>query len=52
MYSDSVNGLVDRRPLELPEPVGPMVYLQEKLFVPVKDYPDVSTDMSSLVLLG
>ncbi|XP_019727667.1 protein quaking-A isoform X2 [Hippocampus comes] len=40
MYSDTVNGLVDRRPLELPEPVGPMVYLQEKLFVPVKDYPD------------
>ncbi|KAM9786928.1 protein quaking-A isoform X2 [Syngnathus typhle] len=40
MYSDTVNGLVDRHPLELPEPMGPMVYLQEKLFVPVKEYPD------------
>ncbi|XP_054652648.1 protein quaking-A isoform X3 [Dunckerocampus dactyliophorus] len=40
MYSDTVNGLVDRHPLELPEPAGPVVYLQEKLFVPVKEYPD------------
>lgn len=43
MYSDSVNGLVDRHPLELPEPVGPIVHLQEKLFVPVKEFPDVSS---------
>ncbi len=43
MYSDTVNGLVDRHPLELPEPIGPIVHLQEKLFVPVKEYPDVST---------
>lgn len=42
MYSDTVNGLVDRQPLELPEPLGPIVHLQEKLFVPVKEYPDVS----------
>ncbi len=42
MYSDTVNGLVDRHPLELPEPIGPIVHLQEKLFVPVKEYPDVS----------
>lgn len=42
MYSDTVNGLVDRPPLELPEPVGAIVHLQEKLFVPVKEYPDVS----------
>lgn len=42
MYSDSVNGLVERHPLELPEPIGPIVHLQEKLFVPVKEYPDVS----------
>lgn len=42
MYSDTVNGLVDRHPLELPEPMGPIVHLQEKLFVPVKEYPDVS----------
>ncbi|XP_055087039.1 protein quaking-A isoform X2 [Periophthalmus magnuspinnatus] len=40
MYSDSVNGLVERHPLELPEPAGPIVHLQEKLFVPVKEYPD------------
>ncbi|XP_061751997.1 protein quaking-A isoform X5 [Nerophis ophidion] len=40
MYSDTVNGLVERHPLELPEPAGPVVYLQEKLFVPVKEYPD------------
>lgn len=43
MYSDTVNGLVDRHPLELPEPMGPIVHLQEKLFVPVKEYPDVSS---------
>lgn len=42
MYSDTVNGLVDKHPLELPEPIGPIVHLQEKLFVPVKEYPDVS----------
>ncbi len=41
MYNDT-NSLVDKHPLELPEPVGPIVHLQEKLFVPVKDYPDVS----------
>ncbi|KAF6717615.1 Protein quaking-A [Oryzias melastigma] len=40
MYSDTVNGLVDKHPLELPEPIGPIVHLQEKLFVPVKEYPD------------
>lgn len=46
MYSDTVNGLVDRPPLELPEPVGAIVHLQEKLFVPVKEYPDVSANNS------
>ncbi|XP_039536858.1 protein quaking-A isoform X2 [Pimephales promelas] len=40
MYNDTVNGLVDKHPLELPEPMGPIVHLQEKLFVPVKEYPD------------
>ncbi|KAF4102278.1 protein quaking-A isoform X2 [Onychostoma macrolepis] len=40
MYNDTVNGLVEKHPLELPEPVGPIVHLQEKLFVPVKEYPD------------
>lgn len=51
MYSDSVNGLVDRHPLELPEPLGPIVHLQEKLFVPVKEYPDVSRCFTQLTLL-
>lgn len=46
MYNDSVNGLVDKHPLELPEPVGPIVHLQEKLFVPVKEYPDVSVTIT------
>ncbi|XP_056151461.1 protein quaking-A isoform X2 [Lampris incognitus] len=40
MYNDTVNGLVDKHPLELPEPVGPIILLQEKIFVPVKEYPD------------
>ncbi|XP_033967015.1 protein quaking-A isoform X1 [Pseudochaenichthys georgianus] len=40
MYSDTVNGLVERHPMELPEPLGPIVHQQEKLFVPVKEYPD------------
>ena len=48
MYSDTVNGLVDRHPLELPEPMGPIVHLQEKLFVPVKEYPDVSSCFTHL----
>lgn len=51
MYSDTVNGLVDRHPLELPEPLGPIVHLQEKLFVPVKEYPDVSSWFTHLILL-
>jgi len=33
---------IDSEPLQLPEPVGPVVTLQEKLTVPVKDHPDVS----------
>ncbi|MEQ2177960.1 hypothetical protein GOODEAATRI_009169 [Goodea atripinnis] len=51
MYSDTVNGLVDRHPLELPEPIGPIVHLQEKLFVPVKEYPDVSRSFLNLFQL-
>lgn len=50
MYSDTVNGLVDRHPLELPEPAGPIVHLQEKLFVPVKEYPDVSSSFLCLTM--
>lgn len=49
MYSDTVNGLVDRPPLELPEPVGAIVHLQEKLFVPVKEYPDVSANTPLII---
>ncbi|XP_030212479.1 protein quaking-A isoform X3 [Gadus morhua] len=40
MYSDSVNGLVGKQPLDLPEPNGTIIHQQEKLFVPVKEYPD------------
>ncbi|XP_020356425.1 protein quaking-A isoform X4 [Oncorhynchus tshawytscha] len=40
MYSDTANGLVEKHPLDLPEALGPIIHLQEKLFVPVKDYPD------------
>ncbi|XP_048083224.1 protein quaking-A isoform X2 [Alosa alosa] len=40
MYNDTVNGMTDKHPLELPDPMGPIVHLQEKLFVPVKEYPD------------
>ncbi|XP_062862788.1 protein quaking-A isoform X2 [Trichomycterus rosablanca] len=40
MYNDTVSGLVEKLPLELPEPHGPIIHLQEKLFVPVKEYPD------------
>lgn len=29
-------------PLELPEPIGPVVTLSEKVYVPVKEHPDVS----------
>ncbi|XP_038823533.1 protein quaking-A-like isoform X5 [Salvelinus namaycush] len=40
MYNDTANGLVEKHPLDLPEAMGPIIHLQEKLFVPVKDYPD------------
>lgn len=42
MYTDTMNGLVDKLPMDLPDPIGPIMQLQEKLFVPVKEYPDVS----------
>jgi hypothetical protein len=29
-----------KRPLELPEAIGPKVILSEKVFVPVKEHPD------------
>ncbi|XP_062375440.1 KH domain-containing RNA-binding protein QKI-like [Sardina pilchardus] len=40
MYNDTLNGSTDRRNAELPEAVGAVVQLQEKLYVPVKEYPD------------
>ncbi|XP_073527519.1 KH domain-containing RNA-binding protein QKI isoform X6 [Phyllobates terribilis] len=42
MYNDTLNGSgnPDRRSSELPDGIGPVVQLQEKLYVPVKEYPD------------
>lgn len=37
-----ING-VRKEPLELPEPDGQAVTLNEKVYVPVKEHPDVST---------
>lgn len=44
MYNDTLNGgMFNGRDMEeLPEPIGPVAQLQEKLYVPVKEYPDVS----------
>lgn len=44
MYNDTLNGgMFNGRDMEeLPEAVGPVAQLQEKLYVPVKEYPDVS----------
>lgn len=48
MYNDTVNGgMFNGRDMEeLPEAIGPVAQLQEKLYVPVKEYPDVSVDKS------
>ncbi|KAM5165393.1 KH domain-containing RNA-binding protein QKI isoform 3-T3 [Mantella aurantiaca] len=41
MYNDTLNGSNnDKRSAELPDGIGPIVQLQEKLYVPVKEYPD------------
>ena len=37
-----INGIA-KQPLELPEPQGPVVTLSEKVYVPIKEHPDVST---------
>lgn len=42
MYNDTLNGSTEKRSAELPDALGPIVQLQEKLYVPVKEYPDVS----------
>lgn len=39
MYTDMLNG--SEKSGELPDAVGPTVQLQEKLYVPVKEHPDV-----------
>lgn len=46
MYNDTLNGSTEKRSSELPDAVGPIVQLQEKLYVPVKEYPDVSISLS------
>nr|XP_013004272.1 protein quaking [Cavia porcellus] len=43
MYNDTLNGSTEKRSAELPDAVGPIVQLQEKLYVPVKEYPDLIT---------
>jgi hypothetical protein len=35
----------------LPEPIGPVVNLSEKVYVPVKEFPDVSKSTSLLIHL-
>lgn len=53
MYNDTVNGgMFNGRDLEeLPEAIGPVAQLQEKLYVPVKEYPDVSAKLPTFDLL-
>lgn len=50
MYNDTVNGgMFNGRDMEeLPEAIGPVAQLQEKLYVPVKEYPDVSVGGASV----
>ncbi|XP_061083293.1 protein quaking-B isoform X2 [Conger conger] len=40
MYNDTLNGSTEKRSSELPDAVGPVAQLQEKLYVPVKEFPD------------
>lgn len=50
MYNDTLNGgMFNGRDMEeLPEAIGPVAQLQEKLYVPVKEYPDVSGQIPDL----
>lgn len=50
MYNDTLNGgMFNGRDMEeLPEAIGPVAQLQEKLYVPVKEYPDVSGRLNGL----
>ena len=36
----------EKKPMVLPEPIGPVVNLSEKVYVPVKEFPDVSDSLS------
>ncbi|XP_076142495.1 protein quaking-B isoform X2 [Alosa pseudoharengus] len=40
MYNDTLSGSTDKRNPALPDAIGAVVQLQEKLYVPVKEYPD------------
>uniref|UniRef100_A0A2K5Z6G1 Protein quaking n=1 Tax=Mandrillus leucophaeus TaxID=9568 RepID=A0A2K5Z6G1_MANLE len=40
MDNDTLNGSTEKRSVELPDAVGPIVQLQEKLYVPVEEYAD------------
>jgi len=35
----------DKQPLELPPPQGPTITLTEKVYVPVKDHPEVQLNI-------
>ncbi|MGH0149778.1 UNVERIFIED_CONTAM: hypothetical protein FKN15_030623 [Acipenser sinensis] len=48
MYNDTLNGSTEKRSSELPDAVGATVQLQEKLYVPVKEYPDVAALVSGM----
>ncbi|MGH0137712.1 UNVERIFIED_CONTAM: hypothetical protein FKN15_036575 [Acipenser sinensis] len=49
MYNDTLNGSTEKRSSELPDAVGAIIQLQEKLYVPVKEYPDVSMQACSVI---
>jgi len=38
--------VVNSEPVALPEPSGPLVSLSEKLFIPVKEHPEVRCALS------
>lgn len=42
-----ING-VKKEPLNLPDPEGPAVSLNEKVYVPVREHPDVSSFINLL----
>ncbi|EAW47555.1 quaking homolog, KH domain RNA binding (mouse), isoform CRA_b, partial [Homo sapiens] len=48
MYNDTLNGSTEKRSAELPDAVGPIVQLQEKLYVPVKEYPDILAEIAKV----